>query len=221
MASGRKAFQKARSAKRRFDAWVRTTAWYVGWAGVALLVAVAVLYMAPASAWDGRWGLREAHLPAYLMAGVLMASMVGWSFINVGEDRIKKHLGKHVNLVLFVVLPLCCAAAGLLSGPIARATGWQKPEHAFWLVVFWYPALLVMVCAAAFLTWKARPRKRVYLDRGANAALLMLPYAALFAYIVLGVHVDWLDDNLQETMNALGAYALVLQLVLAYFVGGD
>lgn len=221
MASGRRAFQKARSAKRRFDGWVRTTAWYAGWTGVALLVGVFVLYMAPASAWDGRAGLREAHLPVYLLIGVLMASMVGWSFIEAGEDRIKKHLGKYVNLVLFVILPLSCAAAELLAGPISRSTGWQKPGHPFWNVVFWYPALLVMVCAAVYLSWKSRPRKRVYLDRGASAALLMLPYAVLFAYIVLGVHVDWLDDKLQDTMNSLGAYALVLQLVLAYFVGGD
>lgn len=78
-----------------------------------------------------------------------------------------------------------------------------------------------MVSAAVFLGWKAKPRRYVYLDRALGYALLFTPYALLFAYLALGVYLGWIDDALHQTLASAGGYALVLQLVFAYFIGGD
>jgi len=198
--------------KRAFDAAVKTLAWYVGWLGMLLLAAC-----------GGLWLLAPdmAHLPLYTMGAMLLASFVGWLYVNKGQDRIKKHLGKPVNILLFLVLTTGCLVAGIAQDWIAETTGWQPPDHLFWQFVRWYPIVLVIVCACVFLLWKSKPRKHVYLDRGLGYALLFAPYALLFAYLSLGVHMDWIDESLHGTLGALGRYAIVAQLLMAFFIGGD
>lgn len=217
----RSAARSLRARKRAFDDSVKSLAWWVGWFGMGLLALNGLLWLVPHSVWDGVLGLRAERLPVYTMVAMLLASLVGWLYVNKGEDRIKKRLGRHVNLALFVVLPLACMAAGLLQEWLTRQTGWQPPGHPFWLFVHWYPSLLVITCATVFLAWKSRPRKHVYLDRGLGYTLLFLPYGLLFAFLVLRVRLDFVGDSMQETMAAMGRYALVIQLVIAYFIGGD
>lgn len=216
----RSAARSLRARKRAFDDSVKAGSWWVGWFGMGLLALVGLLWLIPHSVWDGTLGLRAERLPVYTMVAMLLASLVGWLYVNKGEDRIKKQLGRHVNLALFVVLPLACMAAGLLQDWLMRQTDWPQ-GHPFWLFVHWYPSLLVVVCAAVFLAWKAKPRKHVYLDRGLGYTLLFLPYALLFAFLVLRVRLDFVGESMQETMAAMGRYALVGQLVIAYFIGGD
>ncbi|MBX3458520.1 MAG: hypothetical protein KF696_00990 [Planctomycetes bacterium] len=217
----RSAARSARARKRAFDKLVKAFAWYTGWFGMALLALCGLLWLIGPEHVDGMLGLRAAHMPLYTMTALIAASLLGWWYINKGEDRIKQHIGRTAGLVLFVILPLACMAAGLLQAHVADSTGWHPPGHPFWLIVRWYPPLLVMVSAAVFLGWKAKPRRYVYLDRALGYALLFTPYALLFAYLALGVYLGWIDDALHQTLASAGGYALVLQLVFAYFIGGD
>jgi hypothetical protein len=200
--------------KRAFDAAVKGVLWYVGWIGMGLLIACAVLWMVPGA-------VPADRLPIYTMIAMLMASFVGWLYVNKGQDRIKKHLGRPVNVVLFLLLPTGCLIAGLAQEWVGDATGWQPPAHPFWLFVHWYPIVLVIVCAAVFLTWKSRPRKHVYIERGVGYVLLFAPYALLFAYLSLGVHMDWIEGSMHETLTSMGSYAIAVQLLMAFFIGGE
>jgi hypothetical protein len=213
----RSSARKVSARKKAFDAFVKTLAWYVGWVGMILLAACGVLWLAPGAL----GGVTAERLPMYTMGAILMASFVGWLYVNKGQDRIKKHLGRAVNIVLFLLIPTACMIAGFAQDPIVDATGWQPPAHPFWLVVHWYPIALVIVCAAVFLGWKSKPRKHVYLDRGAGYALLFAPYALLFVYLSLGVHLDWVEASMRETLTAMGQYAIAIQLIMTFFIGGE
>ena len=221
MGSARKSIRKASRAKKSFDAAVQLLAWYAGWLGFALLVACGLLWLVPRDSWDRLLALNADSLPLYTLIALLMASLLGWRLVNLGEDRLQRNFGKHVNLVLFVVLPIACILAELLQQYVTDATGMQPPDHPFWLFVRWYPIALICVSAAVFLMWKSRPRKRVYFDRGIGYALLLTPYAMLFAFLELGLRMDWLDTHLRDTFSAAGQYTIALQLVVAYFIGGD
>ena len=219
--NARTSIRKARRTKRRFDEFVESAAWYLGWFGVALLVACGLLWLIPDDNWNGVVGLRAERLPIYTLVAMLFASLVGWGYVNSGEDRIRRRLGKPIDITLFVVLPLACIAAGLLQGWLSDKTGMTPPSHPFWVFVRWYPPLLVCVSAATFLLWKSRPRKRMYLDRGLGYTLLLGPYALLFAFMEFGLRLDWLSEPMKETFASSGQYAIALQLIVAYFIGGD
>lgn len=213
--------RKASRAKKSFDRGVQAFAWYAGWVGFGLLVLCGLLWLLPRDAWDGVLALKARSLPLYTLVALLMASLLGWRLVNLGEDRLKRNFGKQVNLVLFVILPIGCILAELLQSHVADSTGMQPPDHPFWLFVRWYPIALICVSAGVFLMWKSRPRKRVYFDRGVGYVMLLTPYALLFAFLELGLRMDWLDTHLRETFSAAGQYTIALQLVVAYFIGGD
>src|SRR5688572_5708443 len=59
--------------KRAFDAAVKGVLWYVGWLGMGLLIACAVLWMVPGA-------VPADRLPIYTMIAMLMASFVGWLY---------------------------------------------------------------------------------------------------------------------------------------------
>ncbi|MBE7490928.1 MAG: hypothetical protein HS108_04125 [Planctomycetes bacterium] len=210
--------RKGKTLKRRFDAAARWLAWHVGWAGAVALTLCGLLWLAPAESWDGVAGLRASHWPVYAMVALMTASLLGWSFVEAGQDRIEHRVGKGVSAVLFVVLPVFCLACTLWPGALEREIGPDR-GHPLWLAVRWYPPLLTMLCAAVFLTWKSRPRRRVYWDRGAGYALLLAPYALLFAVLELGVRWQWLSDAHGRTLSELGSAAIVLQIVAAFVIG--
>jgi len=209
--------RKARALKRKFDAGVRTFAWYAGWLGAVSLALCGLLWLAPPSSWDGAAGLRAENWPIYAMLSLITASLLGWSFVNMGQDRLQKRLGKSVSAVLFVILPLFCLANTLWPAALESEIG-ASHSHPVWIFIRWYPPLATIGCAAVFLSWKSRPRKRVYWDRGAGYALLLAPYALLFAVLELGVHLDWVSAAHRETLSKLGNLALVLQIVVAFFI---
>jgi hypothetical protein len=211
--------RNAKAFKRTFDTVVRTLAWYVGWAGMFVLIALGMLWLLPQQHWQHV--LPPDRLPVYTVVALLFASLVGWSYVNQGEDRIRRRIGKQPNLVAFVIIPIACLLAEVLARPIAEATGMQPPHHPFWIFVRWYPPALIALSAAVFMLWKSKPRKRIYLDRGIAYAALLTPYALLFAYMVVGVYVDWLDQPMHETLAPAGGYAIAIQLVMAYFIGSD
>lgn len=221
MGSAKASIRKASRAKKSFDRGVQVFAWYTGWLGFGLLVVCGLLWLLPEDSWDGVLALKANSLPLYTLVALLMASLLGWRLVNLGEDRLKRNFGTHVNLVLFVILPVGCILAELLQRQVTSATGMQQPNHSFWLFVRWYPITLICVSATVFLMWKSRPRKRVYFDRGIGYAVLLTPYALLFAFLELGLRMDWLNTNLQETFSAAGQYTVAMHLIVAYFIGGD
>lgn len=213
--------RKGKALKRKFDAAVRWFAWHAGWAGAFALALCGLLWLAPRDTWDGIAGLRADNWPVYAMVALVTSSLLGWSFVNIGQDRVQKRVGKGVSAVAFVVLPLFCLANTLWPDALAGEIGNDR-QHPVWLFVRWYPPLVTMLCAAVFLGWKSRPRKRVYWDRGAGYALLLAPYALLFAVLELGVHLDWVNQAHRQTVDALGSSAIVLQIVVAFFISaGD
>ncbi|MBX3475209.1 MAG: hypothetical protein KF754_12565 [Planctomycetes bacterium] len=213
--------RKGRALKRKLETGVRAFAWYAGWVGAFALALCGLLWLAPASTWDGALGLKASHWPVYTLVALVTAGLLGWNFVESGQDRIEKRVGRGVSAVLFVVLPLFCLASTLWPDALSREIGTGR-DHPVWLFVRWYPPLCTIACAAVFLSWKSRPRKRVYWDRGLGYALLLAPYAVLFAVLELGVRLQWLDASHRETIDALGSAAIVLQIVLTFFVSaGD
>jgi hypothetical protein len=95
-----------------------------------------------------------------------------------------------------------------------------RPTIAFWIFVRWYPPITVMACAAAYLKRQALPRSRVHFWRGVGSMVLLLPYALLFAYLVLHLRVQPLEGPLHETLAQVGRYSIIVQILLMYFVGG-
>jgi hypothetical protein len=57
--------------------------------------------------------------------------------------------------------------------------------------------------------------------RGLGYVLLFAPYALLFMYLSLGVHVDWIEGPMHDTLTSMGSYAIAVQLILAFFIGGE
>ncbi len=210
--------RKGRALKRRFDAGVRSFAWYTGWVGAAGFALCGLLWLAPQSAWDGTLGLRASQWPVYAIVTLVAASLLGWSFVNIGQDRLEKRIGRGLSALCFVVLPLFCLANTLWPAAMTSEIGTDHRHHPVWLFVRWYPPLVTMTCAGVFLAWKSKPRKRVYLDRALGFAVLLAPYAILFAVMELGVHLDWLDESRRRTLDALGSAAIVLQIVVAFFI---
>lgn len=213
--SRRSAFSNAarstRDAKKRFDAWVMRLAALVGWAGVIALCVLAPLSLA------GKLGKSGE---AWLVGALMAASLIGWRNVNEGQNALARKLGQGaLAAMLFFVLPLGCGAAELFEARLAQVLGFAPPDHPFWLTVRWYPPLVVLACALTFLKRQALPRTRVHFWRGLGAVALLVPYALLFAYLVLHVRVEALEGPLHETLSSTGRYSIIVQLLLMYFVG--
>jgi hypothetical protein len=209
----------ARAFKRSFDRAVRGVAWVVGWVGMGALALVGLLWLLPVESWSPP--LNPAHLHAYTLGAISAASLVGWSFVNQGEDRIRDRVGKHVSLAAFVILPVACTVAGFFPAQVESATGANPPAHPLWLFVRWYPPALIMLSASVFLARKSKPRKYVYARRAVAYILLLAPYALLFAYMTFGPFVDWVDGPMHETLAAAGVFAIALHLAFAYFIDSE
>lgn len=199
-----------RRAKERFDAGVMRLATVAGWLGVAALGAVTPLWLSR----------RDEQTTVWLVGALLAASLVGWRNVNEGQNALSRAIGPGLGMFIFFWLPLACGAASLFEARLVEATGFAAPDHPFWLFVRWFPPLTVMVCAAAYLKRQALPRSRVHFWRGIGSIVLLLPYALLFAYLVLHLSVEPLEGPLHETMAQVGRYSIIVQILLMYFVGG-
>ncbi len=208
------AAQSGRRTKRRFDVGVTQFAWAAGWLGTGLLLVCALLWMLPRSG-----GVPAESLVPATVGALLLASLVGWGFVNEGQNAVARRFPPLVGFLAFFALPLSCGLIGLFEAAVSRATGFAPPNHPFWLFVTWYPPLLVMSCAAVYFKRQAWPRSRLHLARTLWVLLLFVPYALLFGYLVLHLRIDALADPLHETLGKLGQYGLIVQILLAFFVG--
>jgi hypothetical protein len=201
------------TVKSQIETVLRPGARVAGVVGIAMLVACGVLAETPHDEWPQ--ALSPQHLPAYVMVSLAFASLLGWTFVNDGQKRIRRRIGAGVSLWAFVVLPIAFAIVGLIGAERFAAVGGPATGHWFWKVVRWYGPMLVIVSLVAFVTWKSRGRY----GRGAWFVLLVAPYAALFADLVLHLRVMPLEEAHATTIRALGSWAIALQLALAFFVG--
>jgi hypothetical protein len=198
----------------RIYRFVRTAARVLGWLGILLLAACWLLAVTPDQGWPG-W-LDPTHLPIYVSLSLVLACMLGWAFVEEGQEHIERAVGAVVSVALFVVLPVACAALGVLaSNPFGIGWG-PPPTHWVHPLARWYGPSLVVVSLVVFLRRKSRAGRA----RGVWFGLLVAPYVALFAWLVLGVRVGGLDEAHEATVHSLGAWAIALQLALAFFVGG-
>jgi hypothetical protein len=197
----------------RVQAVVLPMARVFGAFGILMLLGCGVLAWTPASNWPSR--LSPQLLPIYLMVSLTMASLLGWTFVNDGQARIARWMPKPVAALFFVVLPVICAVLGLVGEEFVRS--YAGPDRPWvWLVVHWYGPVLIVLNLLAFHSWKSDGK-----GNGVLFFLLVLPYLALLCFLVFGVRIEALDSVHRTTLAALGSWALALQLVLAFFVGGS
>ncbi|MHC4840678.1 MAG: hypothetical protein ACYTDT_06885 [Planctomycetota bacterium] len=211
------AIRKGKTAKRAFDKTVFTLAFFVGWCGVGLLFACCLLWLFPVDWWDGWLGLKGNDMPIYFVICLSFASLVGWRYTVIGQARLQNRLGKLPSQIALVWLPIAC----LLCGFLRNSTLSGINSTGFWAFVFWYPLSVVLFSLAMFLLWRSKPRRNVYWDRSARYLLLMTPYLALFLVMAVDIGNWWTDHYIKQTLQTWGQSAIIIQLVIAYFVGGD
>lgn len=207
-----RAIERTATLPRRIDARVEPAAALVGWAGIVALGVLALLVLRPDEEWPT--GFTRARLPVYVTVALVAASLLGWTFVQRGQARIERRIGRRWSLRVFVFLPLLAAAIGLVEG-----TG-VLPDalHARCVPVFdvarWVAPLSIAACLASFLTSRPLrgPRRR------ALHVLLLLPYAALLLSIALDFELPFVAESMQEGLSALGGGAVAVQVVLAWFV---
>jgi hypothetical protein len=139
--------------------------------------------------------------------------------MSQGLRRVRERLGRPPSTALFVLLPLACAGLGLAAARELIAPG-TWPGGAL-LVPFlrWYPPALVVAFVAVNLVAIWRDERRGGPRAALGEAALCVPYALLLVAFVLGTWASpELRDSLEETIEALGAGAIVLQVGLAWFI---
>ncbi len=192
-------------------------AWWLGWCGLAGLVACGIVALLPADRVPTV--LAEGRLTVVAMLALATSSLLGWGCVQLGQQRLRRSLGPTLGALLLAVLPLACAATTAIL-----AAGWVPadalPRSAeIVLATRWYPPAVLAASLLAFLTWTTRPRTRIRLGRGLWFAALTVPYVVLVAVLALDVPVPWLQTARVETLDAIGGWSFAVQLALAYLVG--
>lgn len=207
-------------ARERTNAAILPLARAVGLLGLLALAACGGLLAVPEG--SRPVAVDDDRLAFLSMLALALASLLGWGCMQLGLARLRGAVGWRVGGYLFVLAPLLCATAGLVVGQTDLVHPASLPGHAtWWPVVRFYPPVVVVTAIAAFVTSRAAEGEGAgRVARGGWALVSVAPYALLIAVLAFGVRVDWVSDSLEDTLDELGSWALVLQLVLAFFVGG-
>ena len=201
--------------KSKVDDFVRPTMRVLGVVGLGMLAGCIVLWQTPPEQWPP--SLEPRLLSVYAMISLSVASLLGWTFVHDGQQRIRKKIGRRTSLVVYVILPISFAIVGFIGAARFAAVGGPSSSHWFWTVVHWYGPVLAVTSLWAFLSWKSRGR----FSRGAWFGVLVAPYAILLAMLVFGLRFTSVDEAHLTTLRALGTWAVALQFVLGYCIGGD
>jgi len=196
----------------RINAHLAPFAALVGWSGIAALAVLGLLSLRPDEEWPT--GLERARLPVYVTLALVAASLLGWTFVQRGQKRIGRQLGRRGSLWVFVFLPLLAAGVGVVEGTRVLPDAAHARCELLFDVARWVGPVSIAVCLAAFFT---SPPLRGTQSRAVHA-LLVAPYAALLAPVVLGFDLPFVAEPMQEGLSALGGGAIAVQLVLAWFV---
>lgn len=201
---------------KRLDDRIRPVAAAIGWAGLAALAVCAVLASTPPERWPAT--LAPARLPVYVTLSLVAASLLGWAYMQDGQARIERRIGRRAAFVLFVALPLVAAGISLVEERATLAPETRAEWGAAFAVARWYaPAAVVVSLVAWFRARNAGAAHRRAL-RTAGRVALVAPYAVLLAALVFGFRLPWIEQPLRETLGVLGGSAVALQLVLAWFI---
>ena len=218
LAAARSAGRAAVAAPGRLRAFLIPVSWWIGWLGLVALAGVGALALTEEGARPV--ALRDEQLPLAAVAALATASLIGWGCMQQGEARLRRLVGRVAAALLFVVLPVAASALGFADerGWIELA-GWPRPDLVVPAVRYTTP-VLVTVGLLALLTWRARPRRKVRWGRGAWWALLVLPYAVLFAVVILHVPApEAVGGPLTDSLASFGRASLAAQLAIGYFLG--
>lgn len=205
--------ERAASLPKRLDARVRPFAIAAGWCGVAALVWLAWLSRQREGDWPA--GMERGRIAVYVTVALVLASLLGWSFMQQGQARIERRLGRTAAMWVFGILPVAAAAITLADQHLALPEADRADWSSAFLIARWYSPAAVVASLWTFLESKSRRTPEFVIH-----AALLLPFAALLAAVVFGFHVPFVDESLRETLRTLGAGAIALQILLAWFVGG-
>jgi hypothetical protein len=213
-----KAAKTALSAPERMRRVLVPVAFWSGWLGVGGLLGCGVLALVPEESWPA--GLDPDRLPFYAVVSLCVASLIGWGCVQDGESRVKRTTGRPVALVLFLVLPIAAGVLSYLDAHVLETPLAEWPGGT-WIALFarWYTPLLVALSLIVFLSWRTRPRTRVYLGRGAWFAVLVAPYVLLLALILFDLPAPWVEEPVEDALGTVGESSIVLQLIVGYFLG--
>lgn len=198
----------------RIDAVVRPAATAIGWAGIMALVALALLSGAPPGDWPSF--LDPRRMAVYATIALVAASLLGWSFMQQGQERIMRRTGRGPGLLLFVFLPVAAAILSFVDGHAPLEPGTRAEFSTLFWIARWYSPAAVVASVVAFLAAKSNRTAR-----GIWYAALLTPYCVLLGALVFGFRFPWIEVPLRTTLGALGGGAIAVQLVLAWFVGGS
>jgi len=206
------------TGRERLNALLLPLAWWVGCLGMMSLASCGVLAAIPEDGWPE--ALDPDLLPVYAMASLAAASLLGWGCMQRGLGVVRERIGWRFGGWLFVLLPLACVGYVLASGRLFEPDEWAYAEQAS-LFARWYPAGLVGLFLSAFVAGELRGGEggvQAGLQRGAWSILLVGPYVLLMATLALGVDAPFLTETLRDTLEELGAGAIVAQVAIGYFI---
>lgn len=212
--------ERVQTSRERLNAWLLPWAWRIGWLGMAGLSVCAGLAVIDEDHWPA--ALDPDLLPYYAVVCLVAASLVGWGCMQLGVRRVRGLVGQRLGGWLFVLAPLVCAVLVLLQvREVVDMSAWPGGDV---LVPFtrWYPPALVALGLGSYLVRRVGDdREPGRLERGGWLLLLLAPYVVITAHVVGRVDVPWLAESLEDTLDEVGTAALVVQLVLAYFVSSS
>lgn len=188
----------------------------VGAIGMACLVGCLILLAVPHERWPAL--LTPGQLPIYMTLSLVASSLLGWGCMQTGLGRMRGAVGWTVGGWLFVLLPLVCAVLTVLgASEVLTLDEWAGAP---WTgrILRWYPPAVVLASLGVYVTTQVRKPGEDRLARNMGSIALVLPYVALLATLVLGVESPLLSESLRDAVESLGSGAIVVQVVLAYFL---
>ena len=191
-------------------------AFLTGAVGMVALVACLVLLVMPHERWPTF--LSPSQLPIYMTLSLVAASLLGWSCMQTGLGRMRSAVGWTLGGWLFVLVPVLCGVVTVLgTTELLAPDNWPGSP---WTgrVLRWYPPLVVFLSLGVYLWTQIRQEGEDSLARNVGSLALVLPYVALLTTLVLGVESPLLSEGLRDAVASLGSGAIVVQVILAYFL---
>lgn len=205
------------TVRTRVNGMIRPVARVLGIGGFVALLLVLALRLLPEEHWPGF--LDPDHWSFYFGLSLAIASLLGWTFMLEGLVALRERTGWTIGGWLFVFFPVVCA---LITASHAHDwIAWDESRFGMLLgLARWYPPGVVGTCLFAF--WYLDAQKHD--GKGSRTLLtaaLIAPYVLLFGTLAVGFRVELLEESWEDTLYALGNWALAVQIALAFFAAGS
>lgn len=214
--------KKVKQAKKSYDEFMGKVTLVVGVLGFVALAGLGALWL-----WRR---LHPATVPGIivprdfigaLIIAVFCASFIGSIVVGKGQALMAKRTGRKLALVLFFVLPVVCLIATIFPSWTARTFGLPpmdaNPLYPFWLMVRWYPPVLVAISLLTVFRDEAQSsRGDIRRKPALKFALIVAPYIAIMVFQELSLKSELLGGALNSTLGAIG---INTQLILAVMTG--